>query len=88
MTRQDSYQVVANAIQEVTGLDASEITLDADLAEDLEIDQLQAFPHIMKLINQSLDDELPLRNANFISELKKCETVADLVDLVESESEF
>ena len=77
------YQIVSQSIQEVTGLEENDITLDASLEEDLGLDMLSDFPAIITEINHHLDIKLPLQNQDFISDLKDCETVAELVDLIE-----
>lgn len=88
MSNNDIFAIVAETIQEITGLDKSEISLNADITEDLEIDPIVTFPLILRTINQQLEGQLPLNNHEFVSELKKCETIAELVDLIEGESEF
>lgn len=88
MKNNDIYQIVVETIHDVTGLEREEIGLDADLTEDLSIDPVATFPLIMKTIDEQLDVNLPLHNSDFVAELKKCDTIADLVDLIETESEF
>ncbi len=78
-----TYQTVSQAIQEVTGLEEADITLDASLEEDLGVDMLSDFPAIITEINHQLEIKLPLQNQDFIEDLKECETVAELVDLIE-----
>lgn len=88
MTNNAIYQKVSQAIQQVTGLEENEIRPDFDLAEDLSINPISDLPMILKLVNQELDVELPLDQHDFIAEAKKSETVAELADLIENESEF
>ena len=88
MSNTDIFNILSEAIQEITGLDKSEISIEADIIEDLEIDPIVTFPLILRTVNQQLDIKLPLSNPEFVSELKKCETIAELVDLIEGESEF
>lgn len=88
MLNKDIYTIIVQVIHEVTGLEKNEIDLDADLTEDLDIDPVATFPQIIRSINEELNVDLPLHSPSFISELKKCDSVADLVDLIETESEF
>lgn len=78
-----TYQIVSQSIQEISGLDESDVTLDASLEDDLGLDMLSDFPAIITEINQQVEVKLPLQNHDFIEELKNCETVAELVDLIE-----
>ena len=88
MLNKDIYTIIVQVIHEVTGLEKNEIDLEADLTEDLDIDPVSTFPQIIRSINEELNVDLPLGSPEFIAELKKCDTVADLVDLIETESEF
>ncbi len=77
------YDITIEAIQERTGLEKDDITLDALLEDDLGINMISDFPAIIKKINKQLDIKMPLQDQDFIDELKECETVAELVDLIE-----
>lgn len=86
--KQDVLQIVASAVSDVTGLDVSDVTLDSALEDDLGLDMVESFPKIMREVNEQLDGVLPLSERNFVNDLKSCETIAELVDLIEVESEF
>lgn len=83
------YQVIIKAITEVTGLDADDISLDSALdEEDLSIDMVESFPRIIASINEQLDHQLPVQDPVFRTELKACETIAELVDVIETEYQY
>lgn len=80
--------IVNKNITEVLGVGEDEITIDADLENDLGIDMLEAYPKIIKRINQDLDGILPLSDRYFVRELKRAETVGELIEVVETEAEY
>lgn len=77
-----TFQIVQRVISEVTGNNLEDITLDADLENDLGIDMRTEFLAIITRIQRSIDVVLP------ISDVKNCLTVAELVELVEEEREL
>lgn len=86
--KHDVLRIVAEVVSEVTGLDPVDVTYDASLEDDLGLDMMESFPRIMRGINEQLDGALPLSDKLFVADIKACETIAELVDLIESESEF
>ena len=79
---------VIQAISEITGFDEEDITMDSSLEEDIGVDMIQTFPKIMQNLNQNMDNQLPLRNIDFVNELKYADTVGELVEVIKSEVEF
>lgn len=80
--------IVIQAINEVTGVDTEEITLDAHVEDDLGIDLVTTFPKIMQEINLNMGGQLPLRDPEFVADLKEAETVGELVDVIGAELEY
>jgi acyl carrier protein len=79
---------VIQAINEVTGVDTDEITIDAHIEDDLGIDLVSTFPKIMQEINFNMNSQLPLRDPKFVEDLKDAETVGELVDVISAELEY
>jgi acyl carrier protein len=80
--KRTTFQVVQHVISEATGNDPEDITLDAALADDLGIEMLTDFLPIVKGIQKHIDVILPTQ------EVKRCLTVAELVELVDEEREL
>jgi acyl carrier protein len=81
-TGNDTFSIVQHIIAETTGIDLEEITLDADLEEDLGINMMDEFPAIVTKIQKQIDVILP------VNAVKECVTVAELVELVDDEREL
>ena len=79
---EDTFLILQNIIADTTGIDLEDITMDADLEEDLGINMMSEFPVIITKIQKKIDVNLP------VSAVKECVTVADLVELVEDEREL
>ena len=79
---EDTFLIIQQIIAETTGIDLEDITLDADLEEDLGINMLSEFPVIITKIQKQIDVILP------VASVKECVTVADLVELVDDEREL
>ncbi len=78
----DTLSVVQRIIAEVTGNDIEDITLDADLEEDLGVEMLHELPLIVLKIQKELDVKLSM------AAVKDCATVAELVELIDDEREL
>lgn len=87
---EELYQVIADVIVEVAGIEPEEISLDSHLEDDLGIDRLLTYPRIIKIVDERLRSHggLPLKDDSFMAELRECETLGELVDLIEVESKF
>ncbi len=83
----NTKKIIQEIISTQTGLELDQITVDAAWSE-LGIDMIDTFPRIVALINQSLKEELPLQDPDFIQEIKQTETVGDFIDIVNTELEF
>jgi acyl carrier protein len=81
-SEQDTFHIVQRIIAETTGIDVEEITLDADLEEDLGIDMMREFPAIVIKIQKEIDVVLPVKA------VKECVTIAELVELIDDEREL
>lgn len=79
---EDTFFILQHIIAETTGIELEEITLDADLEEDLGINMMSEFPVIITKIQKKIDVNLP------VSAVKDCQTVADLVELIDDEREL
>lgn len=78
----DTLAIVQRVITEVTGNDIEDITIDADLEDDLGIDMVREFPAIVIKLQKELDVTLPVKT------VKECATVAELVELLDDEREL
>jgi acyl carrier protein len=79
----DTFAVVQRVIAEVTGNEYEDITLDADLEEDLGIDMMSEFPAIVLKIKKEVP-EIVIPTSRFI----ECATVAELVELIDDERDL
>ncbi len=82
VTNTDTFTIVQHIIAETTGNDLEDITLDADLEEDLGINMMDEFPAIVTKIQKQIEVILP------VSSVKECATVAELVELVDDERDL
>ena len=80
--KNDTFTIIQHIIAETTGNDMEDITLDADLEDDLGINMMDEFPAIVTKIQKQIDVILP------VSAVKECATVAELVELVDDEREL
>jgi len=78
----DTFLIVQQIIAETTGNDVEDITLDADLEEDLGMNMLHELPAIVMKIQKQIDVKLP------IQAVRECATVAELVELIDDEREL
>jgi acyl carrier protein len=78
----DTFGVVQRVIAEVTGLDYEDITLDADIEEDLGIEMMSEFPAIVVRLQKELDVVLSM------PVVRDCVTIAELVELIDDEREL
>ena len=79
----DTFGIVRRIIAETSGIELEEITLDADIEEDLGINMVNEFPVIVTKIQQALPDVfLPVQS------VKDCVTIAELVELIDEEREL
>ena len=78
----NTFGIVQHIIAETTGVDIEEITLDADIEEDLGINMMDEFPAIITKIQRQIDVILP------VNAVKECATVAELVELVDDERDL
>jgi acyl carrier protein len=78
----DTFAIVQRIIAETTGNELEDITLDADLEEDLGINMMNEFPMIVTKIQKNIDVVLP------VNSVKECVTVAELVELVDDERDL
>jgi acyl carrier protein len=78
----DTFFILQHIIAETTGIELEEITLDADLEEDLGVNMMSEFPVIITKIQKQIEVNLP------VSSVKECATIADLVELVDDEREL
>ncbi len=81
-TAQSTFTIVQRIIAETTGNDIEDITLDADLEEDLGIDVIVELPAIVMKIQKEIDVKLSM------AAVKECATVAELVELIDDEREL
>lgn len=70
------FEKIKEAIVETLGVDEDKITVEADLAEDLGIDSLDAVELVM-----SLEEEFDIKIDN--EELKNMKKVSDVVSCIE-----
>jgi len=80
--KNDTFTIIQHIIAETTGNDMEDITLDADLEDDLGINMMDEFPVIVTKIQKQIEVILP------VSAVKECATVAELVELVDDEREL
>jgi acyl carrier protein len=78
----DTFFIVQHIIAETTGIDIEDITLDADLEEDLGINMMSEFPAIITKIQKQIEVNLP------VSAVKECAVVAELVELIDDERDL
>jgi acyl carrier protein len=79
----DTFNIVQSIIADTTGNEIDDITLDADLEEDLGINMINEFPAIVTKIKLDIPDvKLP------ITSVLECTTVGELVDLIDEEREL
>lgn len=75
--------IVQRIIAETTGNDIEDVTLDADLEEDLGINMLNEFPIVISKLQKTIPDViLP------IHAVKDCATVAELVEVIDEERDL
>lgn len=89
MNSQDksTKDAILEIISQQTGLELDQITLDSEW-EELGIDMVETFPKIVTQANIYFDHQLPLRDQQFINELKASETIGDFIILIETEVEL
>jgi acyl carrier protein len=79
----DTLAILQRIITETTGNDLEDITLDADLQEDLGINMISEFPVIISKLQQAIPDvTLPIHM------VKDCATVAELVEVIDEERDL
>lgn len=75
--------IVQRVIAEITGNEIDDITMYADLEEDLGIDMISELPAIVTKLKMELPDvRLPM------SSVMECTTIEELVELIEEEREL
>jgi acyl carrier protein len=79
----DTFAIVQRLIAEVTGNELDDITIDADLEEDLGINMMSEFPAIITKIRKEIP-EVIIPTSSFVD----CATVAELVELIDEERDL
>jgi acyl carrier protein len=79
----DTFALVQRIIAEVTGNEMDDITLDADLEEDLGINMMTEFPAVITKLKKEVP-EVIIPTSAFMD----CATVAELVELIDEEREL
>lgn len=72
------FERIKELIVEEVGVDAEKVTMEASFKDDLNIDSLDLFEMVMNL-EEEFDVEIPSE------ELEKMDTVADIVNYIESQ---
>ena len=80
--KNDTLSVVQRVIAEITGNDIEDITLDADIEEDLGIDMISEFPVIVMRIQKELEVLLPK------AAVRDCVIIAELIELIDDERDL
>ena len=80
--KNETLSVVQRVIADITGNDIEDITLDADIEEDLGIDMISEFPIIVMKIQKELDVILPK------AAVRDCVIIAELVELIDDERDL
>ncbi len=75
MQQEDIYELIKSALIELFEIDAAEINLEASIAEDLDLDSIDAVDLIVHLQRQT---EIKIKPEEF----KSVRTVRDVVEVV------